>query len=179
MVISTTPFIISNLSAIKLSPSLCLGFYLGRYLRVGLQCLVSPTKRIEALQGGVLNPIKKGLTELPRNVPNVPSGMFFSHNTNMVPPYRVLVDTNFINFSIQNKIDIENGMMFCLNAKCTPCITDCIMAELEKIAKDPCFERLPCVHKGTYADDCLVDRVTQVKCMLPLALAELCIPDSF
>ncbi|KAJ4865805.1 PIN domain-like protein [Raphanus sativus] len=67
------------------------------------------------LQGGVLNPNKKGLTELPRNVPNVPSGMFFSHNTNMVPPYRVLVDTNFINFSIQNKIDIENGMMFCLN----------------------------------------------------------------
>ena len=36
--------------------------------------------------------------------PNVPSGMFFSHNTNMVPPYRVLVDTNFINFSIQNKV---------------------------------------------------------------------------
>ena len=31
-----------------------------------------------------------------------------------------------------------------------------------RIAKDPRFERLPCVHKGTYADDCLVDRVTQV-----------------
>ena len=46
------------------------------------------------------------------------------------------------------------------------------MAELEKlgskfrvaqkIAKDPRFERLPCSHKGTYADDCLVNRVTQV-----------------
>ncbi|OMO93899.1 hypothetical protein COLO4_16625 [Corchorus olitorius] len=52
----------------------------------------------------------------------------------------------------------------------TPCITDCMMAELEKlgqkyrvalkIAKDPRFERLPCVHKGTYSDDCIVERVT-------------------
>ena len=64
------------------------------------------------------------------------------------------------------------------------------MAELEKlgskyrialrIVKDPRFERLPCMHKvrkyfkyliyqtccqyqGTYADDCLVNRVTQHK----------------
>jgi rRNA-processing protein FCF1 len=46
------------------------------------------------------------------------------------------------------------------------------MAELEKlgekyrlalkIARDPRFERLPCSHKGTYADDCLVHRVMQV-----------------
>lgn len=33
-----------------------------------------------------------------------------------------------------------------------------------RIAKDPRFERLPCTHKGTYADDCLVQRVTQVMC---------------
>lgn len=31
-----------------------------------------------------------------------------------------------------------------------------------KIIKDPRFERLKCLHKGTYADDCLVNRVTQV-----------------
>jgi hypothetical protein len=30
------------------------------------------------------------------------------------------------------------------------------------MAKDPRFERLPCLHKGTYADDCLVERVSQV-----------------
>ena len=107
----------------------------------------------------------------------------------------------------------------------TPCITDCVMAELEKlgqkyrvalryvraqcpnyyvlfnelslykcviwpylwlvfdifhfspltlvflmnnrIAKDPRFKRLACTHKGTYADDCIVDRVTQVRfCLL-------------
>ena len=61
------------------------------------------------------------------------------------------------------------------NSPGVPCITDCVMGELEKlgskfrvaqqIAKDPRFERLPCMHKGTYADDCLVNRVTQVRRM--------------
>lgn len=36
------------------------------------------------------------------------------------------------------------------------------MIKFGRIAKDPRFERLPCAHKGTYADDCLVDRVTEV-----------------
>lgn len=68
------------------------------------------------------------------------------------------------------------SMMDCLYAKCTPYITDCVMAEMEKmgskfrvalrIAKDKCFQRLPCLHKGTYADDCLVQRVTQHKCYI-------------
>ncbi|KAL9307350.1 putative rRNA-processing protein Fcf1/Utp23 [Arabidopsis thaliana] len=131
-------------------------------------------KALKHYKEEVLNPNKKDLTELPRNVPSVPSGLFFSHNSSLVPPYRVLVDTNFINFSIQNKIDLEKGMMDCLYAKCTPCITDCVMAELEKlgqkyrvalrIAKDPRFERLPCVHKGTYADDCLVQSYSVATC---------------
>lgn len=55
-----------------------------------------------------------------------------------------------------------------------PCITDCVIAELEslgpkyrialRVARDPRFERLPCSHKGTYADDCIVDRITAHKC---------------
>eukprot|EP00463_Aulacantha_scolymantha_P005869 TRINITY_DN7297_c0_g1_i1.p1 TRINITY_DN7297_c0_g1~~TRINITY_DN7297_c0_g1_i1.p1 ORF type:complete len:109 (+),score=6.63 TRINITY_DN7297_c0_g1_i1:159-485(+) len=66
--------------------------------------------------------------------------------------------------------------MDCLLAKCNLMLTDCVMGELEKmgakyrvalrIAKDPRFERLPCQHKGTYADDCLVNRVTQHKCYI-------------
>ncbi|KAB2002996.1 hypothetical protein ES319_D11G102400v1 [Gossypium barbadense] len=135
-------------------------------------------KAIKHYKDQVLNPNKKDLSKdkLPRNVPNVSSALFFTHNTSLGPPYRVLVDTNFINFSIQNKLDLEKGMMDCLYAKCTPCITDCVMAELEKlgqkyrvalrIAKDPRFERLPCVHQGTYADDCIVERVTQHKCFI-------------
>lgn len=49
-----------------------------------------------------------------------------------------------------------------------PIITSCVMAELEmlgpkyrlalQIARDERWERLLCDHKGTYADDCIVDR---------------------
>ncbi|KAJ8433648.1 hypothetical protein Cgig2_002319 [Carnegiea gigantea] len=136
------------------------------------------SKALKQHKQEVLNPKKKDLQaeNLPRNVPYVSSALFFKYNTALGPPYMVLVDTNFINFSIQNKLDLEKGMMDCLYAKCTPCITDCVMAELEKlgqkyrvalrIAKDPRFERLPCTHKGTYADDCIVDRVTQHKCYI-------------
>lgn len=83
-----------------------------------------------------------------------------------------MIDTNFFNFSIQNKLEIMSSCMDCLLAKCIPCVSDCVIAELEKLgpkyrlalrlAKDPRFERLPCIHKGTYADDCIVNRVTQV-----------------
>lgn len=102
--------------------------------------------------------------------------MFFEYNTQLGPPYHVLVDTNFIHFSIKNKLEIYKSMMDCLLAKCIPCITDCVMAELEKmgtkyrlalrLAKDPRFERLPCSHSGTYADDCLTQRCTQHRCYI-------------
>jgi len=104
--------------------------------------------------------------------PQQSSALFFQYNTQLGPPYHILLDTNFINFSIKNKLDIIQNMMECLYAKCTAYITDCVLGELEKlgqkyklalrIVKDPRFERLKCMHKGTYADDCLVNRVTQV-----------------
>ena len=34
------------------------------------------------------------------------------------------------------------------------------------VARDPRFERLKCSHEGTYADDCLVQRVTSHKCYI-------------
>jgi hypothetical protein len=34
------------------------------------------------------------------------------------------------------------------------------------VARDPRFERLSCSHTGTYADDCLVQRVTSHKCYI-------------
>ena len=56
-------------------------------------------------------------------------------------------------------------------SKGVPYVTDCVLGELEKLgskyrmalrlAKDPRFERLRCNHKGTYADDCIVNRVSQ------------------
>jgi U3 small nucleolar RNA-associated protein 24 len=50
--------------------------------------------------------------------PQVASSLFLAHNTALVPPYRVLIDTNFINFSLQNKLELVSGMMDCLYAKC-------------------------------------------------------------
>lgn len=104
--------------------------------------------------------------------PQVSSALFFQYNTQLGPPYHILVDTNFVNFAIKNKLDVMQNMMDCLYAKCIPYVTDCVMAEMEKlgsryrvalkIMKDTRFERLACMHKGTYADDCLVQRVTQV-----------------
>ncbi|KAM0752995.1 Fcf1-domain-containing protein [Meredithblackwellia eburnea MCA 4105] len=104
------------------------------------------------------------------------TSLFLSHNEALVPPYRVLVDTNFINLSLENRVDIIKGMMDTLYAKCIPCISDCVIAELEKlghqyrlalrVARDPRFERLPCSHKGTYADDCIVNRVSQHRCYI-------------
>ena len=112
----------------------------------------------------------------PRHVDQTPSALWFKYNTALGPPYHVLVDTNFINFSIRNKLEIFRSMMDCLFAKCTPCITDCVMAELEKLgqkyrvalrlAKDPRFQRLPCTHKGTYADDCIFHRAQQHRCYI-------------
>lgn len=54
------------------------------------------------------------------NRPQVASSLFLAHNTALVPPYRVLIDTNFINFSLQNKLELISGMMDCLFAKCRP-----------------------------------------------------------
>lgn len=110
------------------------------------------------------------------NAPQTSSALFFQYNSQLGPPYHVLVDTNFVNFSIKYKLDIFQSMMDCLYAKCIPYITDCVLGEIEKlgqkykvalrIIKDSRFERIPCMHKGTYADDCIVNRITQHKCYI-------------
>ncbi|GAB1864490.1 rRNA-processing protein FCF1 like protein [Camponotus japonicus] len=133
---------------------------------------IKPEKRLPSKKTPKEDQTKIKVTETPQQS----SALFFQYNTQLGPPYHILVDTNFINFSIKNKLDIVQNMMECLYAKCTPYITDCVMGELEKlgqkyklalkIIKDPRFERLKCMHKGTYADDCLVNRVTQHKCYI-------------
>lgn len=132
--------------------------------------------RLKASKAKLENKNKEKENELVTHVPQVNSSLFFNYNEAIKPPYHVLVDTNFINFTIQNKMEMVQAMMDCLYAKCIPCITDCVMAELEKlgiryrialrIARDPRFERLPCTHKGVYADDCIVNRIMQHKCYI-------------
>lgn len=109
------------------------------------------------------------------NVKLPSSTLFFNYNQSLGPPYQIICDTNFINFSIKNKLDVKRGLMDCLLAKTTPYVTECIIAELEKlgakyrialqIVKNS-FEVLPCAHKGTYADDCIVDRISKHKCYM-------------
>lgn len=98
----------------------------------------------------------------------VHSHMFLSYNKALGPPFHIWLDTNFINFSMQNKIEVVEGLMDCMLAKVIPCVCDCVMAELEKlgkkfrialkIARDKRFKRLTCESK--YADDCVIRTVT-------------------
>ncbi|RYP29061.1 hypothetical protein DL767_006923 [Monosporascus sp. MG133] len=69
-----------------------------------------------------------------REVPQMPSSLFFQFNENLKPPYSVLVDTNFLSHTVQRKLPLLESMM-----------------ELEKLG--------PKYRIGTYADDCIVDRV--------------------
>jgi len=111
-----------------------------------------------------------------REIPQMPSNLFFQHNTALQPPYQVLVDTNFLSHTVHHKLPLLPTLMDTLYATCTPIITSCVMAELEKlgpkyrialqIARDERWERLQCDHKGTYADDCIVDRVMKQRVYL-------------
>lgn len=121
---------------------------------------------------------KKPLTILPTThttniAPNFQD--YFTINHNLIPPFSIILDTNFINFSIKKKLDIKLEMLKCLNAGIKLLVTDCVVAELEKLGriyavalklvKDIC-ERLTCDHKGTYADDCIVKRVSVHRCFI-------------
>lgn len=115
-------------------------------------------------------------SETVRHIPQVPSGLFFQSNQQLGPPYHVILDTNFFSHSVQRKLDIQDGLMDLLLAKSIPVVTDCTIAELEKLgnryrlalrlAKDERWKRLRCSHSGTYADQCIVDTVMQNRCYL-------------
>lgn len=38
--------------------------------------------------------------------PQVSSALFFQYNTALVPPYNVLVDTNFLSHTVQRKLEL-------------------------------------------------------------------------
>jgi len=44
---------------------------------------------------------EKKKKEEPRQIEQGNTALFFQYNTQLGPPYRILVDTNFINFSIR------------------------------------------------------------------------------
>lgn len=55
--------------------------------------------------------------------------MFFQHNSNLVAPYQILVDTNFFTHSIGSHLEgIEQDMTRFLEASCHLIVTSCVMA---------------------------------------------------
>ncbi|KAK4464818.1 PIN domain-like protein [Cladorrhinum samala] len=77
--------------------------------------------------------IKKKEKEAVREIPQMPSSMFFEHNTALVPPYQVLVDTNFLSRTVGAKLPLLESAMDCLLGSVNIIITECVMAELEKL----------------------------------------------
>lgn len=62
--------------------------------------------------------------------PTAPSNMFFQHNTALVAPYSVLVDTNFLSHTVHHKLPLLPTLMDTLYATCTPIITSCVMVRI-------------------------------------------------
>ncbi len=133
------------------------------------------------LKKGKEKSAKEAARELERKkknqVPAYSSALFLSHNEQLGPPYHVLVDTNFFNFALKNKIDVVDGMVDCLYAKCIPVVLNSVMAELESLgdkfktalalSKDPRMVRMPGVDpRATYADDDIVATVTAHRCFI-------------
>jgi U3 small nucleolar RNA-associated protein 24 len=77
--------------------------------------------------------LKKKEEEPVREIPQMPSSMFFQHNTALVPPYQVLVDTNFLSRTVGAKLPLMETAMDCLYASVNIIITSCVMAELVRI----------------------------------------------
>jgi U3 small nucleolar RNA-associated protein 24 len=97
-------------------------------------------------------------------------------NTAICPPYQVILDTNFINDCIRKKLDLEDTLIQALGANVELYVTDCVFAELEKLGrvyrlalnmiKSMKINKLQCLHKGNYADDCILQRVNEFKCYI-------------
>ncbi|UTX43152.1 rRNA-processing protein Fcf1 [Encephalitozoon hellem] len=92
------------------------------------------------------------------------------------PPYSIILDTNFINDCIRKKCDIREQLMKVVNASIKMCVPECVVGELEKLGRPfrvalalirgNDVERLKCDHKGTYADDCIFNRVSAHRCYI-------------
>ncbi|ELA42233.1 uncharacterized protein VICG_00632 [Vittaforma corneae ATCC 50505] len=92
------------------------------------------------------------------------------------PPYQVILDTNFINDCIRKKMDLEQSLIECLEGEVDLLVPECVFGELEKLGrvyrvalnmiKGLKIETLKCSHKGTYADDCIINRIKEFRCYI-------------
>lgn len=87
-----------------------------------------------------------------------------------IPEY-VLIDTNFIYFTIKNKLNLVESLIHCLNTFAVPCVTECVLLELEKLGpkfklalkflKNRKIIKIKCFHPDNiiYADDCIFNNI--------------------
>lgn len=97
-------------------------------------------------------------------------------NTAIRPPYNVILDTNFINDCVRKKLVLEEVVSGCLEANVKLFVPECVFAELEKLGrvyrvalnmvKAMPTTTLKCLHRGTYADNCILQRVKEFKCYI-------------
>lgn len=97
-------------------------------------------------------------------------------NSSIHPPYQIILDTNFVNDCIRKKLDMKEALIECLEGDIQLYAPECVFAELEKLGRvyrvalnmirrlD--VQKLACLHKGTYADDCILSRVKEFRCYI-------------
>lgn len=68
-----------------------------------------------------------------REVPQVSSALFFQYNTALVPPYSILLDTNFLSHTVQRKLPLLETLMDTLYANAIPVITSCVMGMFDSL----------------------------------------------
>jgi len=95
-------------------------------------------------------------------------------NSAIHPPYQVIVDTNFVNDCIRKKVDLLDTLITSLEGNVHIAVTECVYGELEKMGRlyRPALSMLKasspkvlkCNHKGTYADNCILERVKEHRC---------------
>jgi U3 small nucleolar RNA-associated protein 24 len=99
-------------------------------------------------------------------------------NNQIIPPYLILIDTNFIYFTLKNKIDLFEGLLDCLCALYVPVVTRCVILELEKLGikfrlalkciRNEKIIKIECNHSPNiiYADDCIYNTAKNNKCYM-------------
>nr|UXY86846.1 pre-rRNA processing protein, FCF1 [Cryptomonas paramecium] len=93
-------------------------------------------------------------------------------------PYLIILDTNFIYFSLKNKINLFQGLSACLSSLYIPFIPECVASEIRKLGpkfktaleciKDRRIVKYKCNHlyKTIYADNCIENIVKHFKCFM-------------
>ena len=111
--------------------------------------MISPkdTRVKENLEKAKKKEAQKQKKEEPKQVEQAVSALFFQYNTQLGPPYHVLIDTNFINFSIRKKLDMGK---YCCRAICDFCYMCMLNCPFLKCINSASSSSLSQIRKSTH-----------------------------